>query len=192
MFPSSSVRTPTRRLFTRFLKLLPTNESAIEQLLAYVDSETRERITSAYPGYPGADAYIQLGGDFAFGSAAWQIARNTGSTHPTSVYRYDYAPRLALVGSGRHHGTELLAVFGIYRTKFGSALTAAMDGLRLFASARRCRAGGGSVTRTGARTGWFIPARRAAGQRCSIEHPDRSSTHIRTAAKAWRISLAAR
>lgn len=116
------------RLFTRFLKLLPTNESAIEQLLAYVDSETRERITSAYPGYPRADACIQLGGDFAFGSAAWQIAEAHGRHAPTYVYRYDYAPRtLHWSGLGATHGTELLAVFGIYRTKFGSALTAAMD-----------------------------------------------------------------
>lgn len=116
------------RLFTRFLKLLPTNESTIEALLAYVDPETRERIRSAYPGYPRADACIKLGGDFAFSSAAWQIAEAHGRHAPTYVYRYDYAPRtLHWSGLGATHGTELLAVFGIYRTKFGSALTAAMD-----------------------------------------------------------------
>lgn len=116
------------RLFTRFLKLLPTNETSIEALLAYVDPETRERITSAYPGYPRPDACIQLGGDFAFSSAAWQIAEAHGRHAPTYVYRYDYAPRtLHWSGLGATHGTELLAVFDIYRTRFGSALTAAMD-----------------------------------------------------------------
>jgi para-nitrobenzyl esterase len=44
------------------------------------------------------------------------------------LYRYDYAPRmLRWSGLGATHATELLAVFGIYRTKFGALLTAAAD-----------------------------------------------------------------
>ncbi len=116
------------KLFTRFLKLLPTTEPAIERLLAVAGPEVRDRITSAYPGYPQAHACIQLGGDFAFSSAAWQIAEAHGVHAPTYVYRYDYAPRtLHWSGLGATHGTELLAVFDIYRTRLGSALTAAMD-----------------------------------------------------------------
>jgi para-nitrobenzyl esterase len=117
------------RLFTRWLKLLPTNEAMIEGLLGGLDVEQRERITSAYPGYPDEGACIRLGGDFAFGTAAWQIAEAHSMHAPTYRYRYDYAPRtFNWSGLGATHGTELFAVFDVYRTRFGSLLTAAADG----------------------------------------------------------------
>jgi para-nitrobenzyl esterase len=116
------------RLFTRFLQLLPTTEPMIDALLADSDVEVRERITQAYPGYPSPSACIRLGGDFAFGTAAWQIADAHGRHAPTYVYRYDYAPRtFHWSGLGATHGTELFAVFDVYRTRFGSLLTAAAD-----------------------------------------------------------------
>jgi para-nitrobenzyl esterase len=117
------------RLFTRWLKLLPTNESMIEGLLGGLEPEQRERITAAYPGYPDEAACIRLGGDFAFGTAAWQIAEAHSAHAPTYRYRYDYAPRtLHWSGLGATHATELFAVFDVYRTRFGSLLTAAADG----------------------------------------------------------------
>jgi para-nitrobenzyl esterase len=117
------------RLFTRWLKLLPTNEAMIEGLLGGLEVEQRERITSAYPGYPNEGACIRLGGDFAFGTAAWQIAEAHSTHAPTYRYRYDYAPRtFNWSGLGATHGTELFAVFDVYRTRFGSLLTAAADG----------------------------------------------------------------
>jgi para-nitrobenzyl esterase len=116
------------RLFTRFLKLLPTNKLMIEELLADTEPDARERITAAYPDYPSASACIQLGGDFAFSSAAWQIAEAHSTHAPTYLYRYDYAPRtLRWSGLGATHATELLAVFDVYRTRFGALLTAAAD-----------------------------------------------------------------
>jgi para-nitrobenzyl esterase len=116
------------RLFTRFLQLLPTSEPAIDLLLADSDVESRERITKAYPGYPSPSACIRLGGDFAFGTAAWQIASAHSRHAPTYVYRYDYAPRtFHWSGLGATHATELFAVFDVYRTRFGSLLTAAAD-----------------------------------------------------------------
>ncbi len=116
------------KLFTRFLKLLPTTEHAIERLLAFAEPETRDRITAAYPGYPHPEACVQLGGDFAFGTAAWQIAEAHGAHAPTYVYRYDYAPRtLHWSGLGATHAMELLAVFDIYRTRLGGALTVGID-----------------------------------------------------------------
>ena len=66
------------RLFTRFLQLLPTTEPMIEALLAEVEPAARERITGAYPDYPDRSACIRLGGDFAFSSAAWEIAEAHG------------------------------------------------------------------------------------------------------------------
>ena len=116
------------RLFGRFLKLLPMTEPMIERLLSGAEPAERERITSAYPGYPDAAACIQFGGDFAFGSAAWQIAEAHSRHAPTYLYRYDYAPRtLRWSGLGATHATELLAVFDVYRTTFGKLLTAAAD-----------------------------------------------------------------
>jgi para-nitrobenzyl esterase len=116
------------RLFTRFLPMLPTNESMVEELLADAEPGARQRITAAYPDYPASSACIQLGGDFAFSSAAWQIAEAHGDHAPTYLYRYDYAPRtLRWSGFGATHATELFAVFDIYRTRFGALLTAAAD-----------------------------------------------------------------
>ena len=116
------------RLFTRFLRMLPTNESMIEELLADTEPAARERITAAYPDYPASSACIQLGGDFAFSSAAWQIAEAHSGHAPTYLYRYDYAPRtLRWSGLGATHATELFAVFDVYRTRFGALLTAAAD-----------------------------------------------------------------
>jgi para-nitrobenzyl esterase len=116
------------RLFTRFLPLLPITEPMIEALLAEVEPAARERITGAYPDYPGRSACVRLGGDFAFSAAAWEIGEAHGRHAPTYLYRYDYAPRvLRWSGLGATHATELLAVFGIYRTRFGAMLSAAAD-----------------------------------------------------------------
>jgi para-nitrobenzyl esterase len=116
------------RLFTRFLPLLPTTEPMIEALLAEVEPAARERITGAYPDYPDRSACVRLGGDFAFSSAAWEVAEAHSRHAPAYLYRYDYAPRvLRWSGLGATHATELLAVFGIYRTRFGALLTAAAD-----------------------------------------------------------------
>lgn len=116
------------RLFTRWLKLLPTTESMIEELLAETDPAARERITRAYPDYPKPAACIRLGGDFAFSSAAWEMAEAHGRHAPTYLYRYDYSPRtLRWSGLGATHATELLAVFGVYRTRLGAVLSAAGD-----------------------------------------------------------------
>jgi para-nitrobenzyl esterase len=116
------------RLFTRFLPLLPTSEPDIEALLARAGPGARERITAAYPDYPDPAACMRLSGDFAFGSAAWDIAETHGAHARTYLYRYDYAPRmLSWAGLGATHATELFAVFDTYRTRFGGLLTAAAD-----------------------------------------------------------------
>ncbi|MGV0837903.1 carboxylesterase/lipase family protein [Mycolicibacterium thermoresistibile] len=122
------------RLFRRFLPLLPMTEQMIEIMLGDTDAEVRHRIISAYPGYPSAQACTQLGGDFAFGTAAWEIGEAHSRHAPTYMYRYDYAPRtLHWSGMGATHATELLAVFDIYRTGPGALLTLAGD----WRSARR-------------------------------------------------------
>ena len=116
------------RLFTRFLKLLPTTEHAIERMLAHTPAEVRQRVLAAYPHYPDPKACVQFGGDMFFSTAVWQIAEAHAKLAPTYVYRYDYAPRtLHWTGFGATHATELLAVFGIYRSRVGAVLTAGVD-----------------------------------------------------------------
>jgi len=116
------------RLFTRWLKMMPTTEETIERLFVGVDPAARERITRAYPDYPQPDACMQLSADMFFGSAAWRIAEAHSKHAPTYMYRYDYAPRaLSWSGFGATHGMELLAVFDLYRTRWGSLLTLAAD-----------------------------------------------------------------
>ena len=84
-------------------KMLPTNESMIEELLADAEPAARERITAAYPDYPSSSACIQLGGDFAFSSAAWQIAEAHGSARAHLPVPVRLRPAdAALVGSGSH------------------------------------------------------------------------------------------
>jgi para-nitrobenzyl esterase len=116
------------KLFARLMDHLPTNRTKIDQLLADAEPAARERIMRAYPDYPSLKACLQLGGDYAFGSMAWQIAEAHAPHAPTFLYRYDYAPRaLDWVGLGATHATELFAVFDVYRTKFGGLLTVAGD-----------------------------------------------------------------
>lgn len=171
------------RLFTRFLRLLPTTEPMIEALLADTDPAARERITAAYPGYPNSSACIRLGGDFAFGSAAWQIAAAHGSYAPTYVYRYDFAPRLLhWSGLGATHATELLAVFDIYRSKFGALLTAAADQRAALRVSNEIQRRWRSFSRTGVPgDGWpaYTDTDRAVmvfDRKCRVEydpHPER-------------------
>lgn len=116
------------KLFTRVLKLLPTTESAVEEVLGGAGSATRDRIIQAYPDYPARQACVRIGGDFVFNAAAWQVAEARAEVAPTYVYRYDYAPRpLHWSGLGATHATELFAVFDVYRSRIGAALTLVGD-----------------------------------------------------------------
>jgi len=138
------------KLFTRFMQLLPMTEQTIEMLLADSDTGTRDRIVSAYPDYPSKRACIRLGGDFAFGTAAWDIAEAHSVHAPTYFYRYDYAPRiLNWSGMGATHATELLAVFGIYRTRLGALLTAGGDRTSAKRVSREIQSRWGEFSRTG-------------------------------------------
>ncbi len=139
------------KLFTRFLKLLPTTEHAVEAVLGGAGAATRDRIIDAYPDYPKRNACVRIGGDFAFSAAAWQVAEARAETAPTYVYRYDYAPRpLHWSGLGATHATELFAVFDIYRTRLGAALTLAGDRTAARRVSRDVQSRWRSFARTGA------------------------------------------
>jgi para-nitrobenzyl esterase len=171
------------RLFTRFMRMLPVNQSMIEELLADTEPAARERITAAYPDYPASSACIQLGGDFAFSSAAWQIAEAHSGHAATYRYRYDFAPRtLRWSGLGATHATELLAVFDVYRTRLGALLTAAADRRAALRVSNQVQRRWRSFSRTGVPgDDWplYIPDDRAVmvfDSKCRVEfdpHADR-------------------
>jgi len=117
------------RTFTRGpLAYMPLTEPLIEEMLAVAEPAVGQQIRAAYPGYPGRDACIQLGGDRFFTAGGWQVAEAHSQHHPTYVYRYDYSPRtLRWLGYAGAHGTDVLALFDLYRGKLGRLLTLAGD-----------------------------------------------------------------
>ena len=64
--------------------MLPTTTASIDTYLNRVAPGAKDRVLAAYPDYPRADACIRLGGDFAFASAAWEIAEAHSTHAPTT------------------------------------------------------------------------------------------------------------
>ncbi|HEU0103821.1 MAG TPA: carboxylesterase/lipase family protein [Mycobacteriales bacterium] len=113
-------------LFPRVWDILATNPERIEGMFARTDPAARDRVVAAYPGYPGTDAAVDLGGDSIFWWPSTLVAQAHAKVAPTWVYRYDYAPRLLrALRFGATHGTELPAVFG-----YGLGVLGALGGRR--------------------------------------------------------------
>lgn len=109
------------RLFTKLIKLMPLSEEDLELALAGNGRERRDRIVAAYPEYPSKDARFELASDLFFTSSVWRIAGAHQQFAPVYTYRFDYAPwPLRVAGLAGAHGTELFAVFGVYRGPAGA------------------------------------------------------------------------
>ena len=134
-------------LFPRVWDIIATTPARIDGMFARTDPSARDRVVAAYPGYPSADAAVDLGGDSIFWWPATLFAQAHARVAPTWVYRYDYAPRLLRVlRFGATHATELPVVFG-----YGLGVLGALGGRRtLRALSDRVQAHWLSVARTGA------------------------------------------
>ncbi|MGC0362682.1 para-nitrobenzyl esterase [Rhodococcus sp. 27YEA15] len=111
-------------LFPKILDGLPTNPARIETMFALTDPEAGKRILATYPGYPGADAAVDVGGDVTFWHPAVEITEGHSRRAPTYAYRFDFAPTLLRwLGLDATHGLEMLAVFGVGDTLIGRGLT---------------------------------------------------------------------
>ncbi|KIQ15963.1 carboxylesterase/lipase family protein [Rhodococcus sp. MEB064] len=107
-------------LFPKWLDALPTDAARIDRLFADTDPSAKDRILAQYPGYPKGLSAIDFGGDFTFWRPSLEIADAHTEYAPTYVYRYDYSPRLFdLLKLYATHGSELFAVFGVYRSRVG-------------------------------------------------------------------------
>jgi para-nitrobenzyl esterase len=154
------------RLFTRFLRLLPTTEPVIEELLAD---------TVLLRGNPARRRFRLWVGRLA----DCRGPRQQCACLPLSLRLR--ATAIALVW-GATHATELLAVFDIYRTKFGALLTAAADRHAALRVSNEIQGRWRSFSRTGVSgDGWpaHTNADRAVmvfDRRCRVEfdpHPER-------------------
>ena len=177
------------RLFTRFLKLLPTTEPMIEVLLAGL------RRRAARPDHRGLSGLSRARAP-ASGSAATSPSaprrgrsprRTAGTRRPTSTATTTRRARSSWSGLGATHATELFAVFDVYRTRFGSLLTAAADRR----SARRVSDDVQTRWRAFSRTGvpgdgWpRVHRTPSARSWCSTASPASNTTRTPTARQAW-------
>ncbi|SIR67175.1 carboxylesterase/lipase family protein [Williamsia sterculiae] len=115
-------------LFAKAWDILPTNEQRIERMFSVTDDAAKPDILATYDGYPSREACIDFSGDLVFWAQSMQFADGHSAVAPTYVYRFDYAPHaFAWTGFGATHGSELFAVFDVYRGAFGRLLTAGLD-----------------------------------------------------------------
>ena len=100
-------------LFPRVWDIIATTPDRIEGMFARSDPGARDRVVAAYPGYPGVDAAIDLGGDSVFWWPSVLVGQAHAEVAPTWFYRYDYAPPLLrALRLGATHAAELPVVFG--------------------------------------------------------------------------------
>lgn len=111
-------------IFPKFLDALPTNPTRVDTMFALTDPEAGKRILATYPGYPSAQAAIDVGADATFWHPSVELMQAHARTAPTYAYRFDFAPRMMhWFGLGATHGFEMFAVFGLGNTMIGRALT---------------------------------------------------------------------
>lgn len=111
-------------LFPKILDALPTNPERIDKLFALTDPTAKAAVIEGYPGYPDADAAIDLGGDFTFWKPSLEVAEAHSKYASTYSYRFDYAPRIMRwLGLDATHGFEMSAVFGLNDTMVGKMMT---------------------------------------------------------------------
>ncbi|MDT7580896.1 MAG: para-nitrobenzyl esterase [Pseudonocardiales bacterium] len=102
--------------------LLPTTRERLDRMFALTDPAARDRVLAAYPG---RGSVVDVAGDHAFWWPSVQFADGHAAVAPTSLYRYDLAPRLLrLAGIGASHAMEMLPVFGEVNGPVARVLTA--------------------------------------------------------------------
>lgn len=124
--------------FARMGQTIPTTVPMIEKTFSQTDPDARTRVLAAYPGFPGKQSAIDIGGDLMFWHPTVEAAGWHCQIAPTYMYRYDYAPRLTrLLKLDATHGADLLPVFGSLDSGAARALTALGGGRGLRDVSRR-------------------------------------------------------
>jgi para-nitrobenzyl esterase len=103
--------------------MLPTTPESVEAYFKRVAPHARDRVISAYPGYPRRRALIAFGSDVMFGGPAWEFADAYSAHAPTYMYRFDYVGwSLRALRLGATHGSEIVHVHHSYGSFLGRAM----------------------------------------------------------------------
>ncbi len=96
------------------LPVISTHVSQLDAMFAQANpTDLRQRLVTAYPGYPSKATAIDIGGDFNFWLPALRIAEGHSRYADCRVYRFDYAtPLTRLLFGAATHGLDLPMVFG--------------------------------------------------------------------------------
>lgn len=97
------------------LKIMPKNAAGFEKYFATVteDKDTRNKVTSAYKGYPSKRAVQNILTDAVFRIPAIRLAECHLNNAPVYMYRFQWTtPALNMVGLRCFHGLDVPFVFG--------------------------------------------------------------------------------
>jgi para-nitrobenzyl esterase len=100
--------------------MLPTTPALIDDYFERVAPTNRDRVLSAYPGYPRRRAATAVGSDVMFGASAWAFADAYSGLAPTYAYRFDHVgASLRALGLGATHGSEIVHIHHTYGSYLG-------------------------------------------------------------------------
>jgi para-nitrobenzyl esterase len=104
--------------------IIPTTPLLINKMLDLTNADKKERILSAYPGFPLQERVMEAATDAIFLQPSIQFAEAYCSYAPVWFYRFDYKPPMArLMGLDATHGSEIVHVFHTYNTTVGRLIT---------------------------------------------------------------------
>jgi para-nitrobenzyl esterase len=104
--------------------IVPTTPLLINRMLDNTNADKKERILSAYPGFPSKGSVLEAATDAIFLQPSIQFAEAYSRHAPVWFYRFDYrAPLPRLLGFDATHGSEIVHVFHTYNTMAGTLLT---------------------------------------------------------------------
>jgi para-nitrobenzyl esterase len=103
--------------------MLPTTVAGVEGYFERNHSAAKERVLSAYPGYPRRRAVVAFGSDVMFGAPTWAFSDAYCAHAPTHVYRFDHTTwTLRALGLGATHGSEIVHIQHSYGSYLGRKL----------------------------------------------------------------------
>ncbi|KAI8807925.1 putative carboxylesterase [Cladochytrium replicatum] len=122
--------------------LVTYNSDLIDLLFNLHPHIDRNRILSAYPGFPSRQACLNFASDMMFTiPTLWVADAQKLHTPNVYVYRFDYSPTLGgLIGLGATHASELPLVFGTFDLAPYTFLYSLSFGAHLPLSKRICKA----------------------------------------------------
>jgi para-nitrobenzyl esterase len=103
--------------------MLPTTQPLVDAYLARYSPDVRDRLLTAYPGYPRRGALVAFGSDVMFGAPTWAFADAYCALANTHAYRFDHVTTtLRALRLGATHGSEIVHIQHSYGSYLGRML----------------------------------------------------------------------